>query len=142
MSVFVHAQGLKTKSILLNSLKTIGLFYNSWNVQVKFRYCEKTTKFGKISHLFLKLLSNVKKSGKYFQIFMPSQNIWTLNVKTESRINQENKYFLIRNALGMAQGVPLGFFSIFLILIHNGDNLNMSKNLRFHREFLKIGYNE
>ena len=57
------------KSILLNSLKTIGLFYNSWNVQVKFRYCEKTTKFGKISHLFLKLLSNVKTKWKIFSNF-------------------------------------------------------------------------
>ena len=34
--------------------------------QLKFRYCEKATKFEKIFHLFLNLLSNIKQGGRFF----------------------------------------------------------------------------
>ena len=37
-------------------------------LEVKFRHYEKATKFKKISHLFL--LSSVKTSGRFFQIFV------------------------------------------------------------------------
>ena len=49
--------------------KSEGIFWN-----VKLRYCEKVTKLEKISHLFwqkkLFLLSSVKTSGRFFQIFV------------------------------------------------------------------------
>ena len=32
------------------------------------RYCEKATKFETVSHLFCRLLSNVKINGRLFQI--------------------------------------------------------------------------
>ena len=36
---------------------------------VKFRYCEKATKFEKISKLYLKLLINVKRKVAIFEAF-------------------------------------------------------------------------
>jgi hypothetical protein len=38
--------------------------------ELKLRHCEKAKKFEKISHLFWPLLSNVKTSGRFFQIFV------------------------------------------------------------------------
>ena len=38
-------------------------------------------KFEKTIHLDLTLLSNFKESGRFFQTFLPSQNIWTLQKK-------------------------------------------------------------
>ena len=45
----------------------------SETLELMFRYCEKATKFEKISHLFLKLLSNKVEDFKKF--LMLSQNI-------------------------------------------------------------------
>ena len=46
---------------------------------VTFIYCEKATKFEKISHLFLKLPCNVKTKWEiFFKFVWPSENIWTL----------------------------------------------------------------
>ena len=41
---------------------------------LKFRYCEKATKFEKMSLLFLKLLGNIKTTlGDFFYFLLPSQ---------------------------------------------------------------------
>ena len=46
---------------------------------VKFTYSEKAKKFGKkILTVFWNYLVTSKQSGRFFQIFWPSQNIWTL----------------------------------------------------------------
>ena len=37
---------------------------------VTYRYCVKAKKFGKISHYFLKLLTQSLQSGRFFQIFV------------------------------------------------------------------------
>ena len=42
----------------------------------KFRYCEKATKFEKTFHIFWRLLSNAKTSGRYLHIFVAfSENL-------------------------------------------------------------------
>ena len=40
---------------------------------LKSRYCQKATKFDETSHLFLSLLSNVKRSGRFSKFLWPFQ---------------------------------------------------------------------
>ena len=42
---------------------------NGWAVLLKFRYCEKTTKLEKISHLIFELPSKVKTKWEIFSNF-------------------------------------------------------------------------
>ena len=56
-------------------------FYVYKSLEIKFSFSEKTTKIWKNLPLVLIVLSKncfVKTGGKFFQIFWPSHNIWTL----------------------------------------------------------------
>ena len=59
------------------------LFYCKLLFPIKFSFSEKATKIWKNLPLVLTLLSKnncfVKTSGRSFQIFRPSHNVWTLN---------------------------------------------------------------
>ena len=45
------------------------LFVSNFYYSIKFRYCEKATKFEKITHLFFPLLSNIKTRKEIFSNF-------------------------------------------------------------------------
>ena len=85
------------------------------NLKLKFRYCEKARKFEIISHLVLKLLSDVKTKREIFlKLFWPSQNIWTLHrVEVISMISLKYK-------LSRKEECPVHyFFYLFHYLIAN-----------------------
>ena len=48
------------------------------NVLLKFRYSEKVKNLKKNCPIYLTIVSNVKKLGGCFKIWLPSQIIWTL----------------------------------------------------------------
>ena len=64
---------------------------------LKFRYCEKASKFEKNIHLVLKLLSNVKTRWVFFQIFVvfPEYLNFTMVVST-SALRATSKLMLCR----------------------------------------------
>ena len=55
----------------------IWIYLNSCTY-VKFRYCEKATKFEKMSHFEKFTQSRQNKVGEFFKFFWHSQNIWPL----------------------------------------------------------------
>ena len=60
--------------------------------------CEKATKLKKIFHLFLRLISNVKTSGRFFQIFQAfSENLNFTNLNATSRRIWSNYVKLLRH---------------------------------------------
>ena len=88
-----HAREKWNKKIAFHASFFCCLYANSCLIYLKFKYCEKTTKFEKKLHLFFELLSNVKKT---FKIFLASQNIWTLRSRSLKTIdfNLINAYII------------------------------------------------
>ena len=68
---------------------------------LKLRHCEKATKFEKISHLFWHPLSNVKTSGRSFQIFVAfSENLnFMVPEVIISKLNQYQKFAFYAHTL-------------------------------------------
>ena len=59
---------------------------------LKFRYCEKATKFEKISHLFLNQLVTSNQSGGFFEIFRAFSDY--LNFTRSGNVLKTFKYLI------------------------------------------------
>ena len=69
---------LKVVHALKNFVKLLEETHFNWKFsKLKFRYSEKATKIWINLPLFFDD-TNIKKSGRLFQILWPSQSIWTL----------------------------------------------------------------
>ena len=59
------------------------------SLTLKFRYSEKATKFEKMFHLNFDVTEQRQKSGRFFQILWPSQNIRTLRSYYETFLEKK-----------------------------------------------------
>ena len=87
MLQLLHPYTMGPNNFLTSTFKTIFPhqgFHEFYEIICKLRYCEKATKFEKFSHLFWRLLSNVRR--RFFQNFVAFPE--NLNFKVCSYLKQ------------------------------------------------------